>query len=408
MKQVLSKLFAVTSAFFIFSLAACNFNFDSEAPKGNSIVVNLGTKSRTAFTSDDAGWYTLSLYAASKVSFIAEPGELPIPVFSNAPYKTIESGPGTAIIDGIPEGQYVLYAEVWTDSSKCVSVATGYSINREYEGGADEPENVMIKNAATFTVSSIAQTNVTVVINNIKEKPPLPDKFNSSNLDKLQEYIDVALDSGAEEINLIFEGSVDIYDINDALPDKAEGAVCFFDLRNAVLNEDCQIGVAKNFNSDFEIIYPDSLTNGKDIVYYKGNIHLKKIQANGCTELDTSAFEGCTSLEEVNLPAVKNIPARAFYECKNLSEIPLENVVKIGEKAFYMEGSTGGSLKNINLSSCKTIGIQAFQYCCPTNALTITDSNSTYKWNGSINLTNSASAENLRLGNASEYSRSFE
>lgn len=420
MKQVLSKLFAGISLFLaVFSFVSCNFNFDSNPQSsGNSIVVNLGANVREVYTKEDAGLYTLSLYSADAVYF-AEDSKVGFkPVLSGAPYKSVETSGESVEINGIAEGDYFLYAEVWTDSSKKIKIATGYSLSGFYE----PPENAdVMKNFAIFNVSNISQTHVRVSINDIFEKgggnviieTEIPSVFNSSNLEKISDYINSKLSEGAPEITLKFEGELSVDGINSALPYGVENAYCIFDLSEATLiPSNDNLSVAFFYESPFEIIYSDSVVDGTDLLYYgnkepsQANSNLKKVTALGCTTLDAGAFRNCTSLESVNIPNVTDIPEYAFSGCNSLSEINLSNVKTIGKSAFSMEGS-GGNLTSINLSSCTSIGANAFQYCCSENMLTVTDDNNSKKWNTTIDLTTSSNAEVLRQGNSSAYTRTL-
>ncbi|MBQ9786378.1 MAG: leucine-rich repeat domain-containing protein, partial [Clostridia bacterium] len=60
-----------------------------------------------------------------------------------------------------------------------------------------------------------------------------------------------------------------------------------------------------------------------------------------CTEIRASAFETCTSLISINLPAgLTNIGSRAFYCCSNLTDIIIpEGLTSIGDGAFVNCGS---------------------------------------------------------------------
>lgn len=427
MKQVLSKLFAGISLFLaVFSFISCNFNFDSNPQSsGNSIVVNLGANVREVYTKEDAGLYTLSLYSADAVYF-AEDSKVGFkPVLSGAPYKSVETSGESVEINGIAEGDYFLYAEVWTDSSKKRKIATGYSLSGFYE----PPENAdEMKNRTIFAVSNISQTHVRVSINDIFEnvetiggsggnggnviiETEIPSVFNSSNLEKISDYINNKLSEGAPEITLKFEGELSVDSINSALPYGVENAYCIFDLSEATLiPSNNNLSVAFFYESPFEIIYSDSVVDGTDLLYYgntepsRANSNLKKVTALGCTTLDAGAFRNCTSLESVNIPNVTDIPEYAFSGCNSLGEINLSNVKTIGKSAFSMEGS-GGNLTSINLSSCTSIGANAFQYCCSENMLTVTDDNNSKKWNSTIDLT--TNAEVLRQGNSSAYTRTL-
>ena len=54
------------------------------------------------------------------------------------------------------------------------------------------------------------------------------------------------------------------------------------------------------------------------------------------SDIPDSAFEGCTSLRDVNIPGLTHIGNRAFYGCTSLSTMTIpEDVVPLGTNAFY-------------------------------------------------------------------------
>lgn len=75
---------------------------------------------------------------------------------------------------------------------------------------------------------------------------------------------------------------------------------------------------------------------------------LKCVNFNGnkLTKIDTSAFAGCSSIEEINIPSeVTSIGTLAFYNCSSLKTIVIpDSVSTIGKGAFY-----GCSLDSITL-----------------------------------------------------------
>ena len=90
----------------------------------------------------------------------------------------------------------------------------------------------------------------------------------------------------------------------------------------------------------------------------------------GLTELNTSAFGGCTKLKQVTLPpGLKSISSRAFQSCSSLTEIEIpDSVEEIGDSAFQNCGSltevTGGR-------RLKKIGYEAFEYCRKLDSITL-------------------------------------
>ena len=73
------------------------------------------------------------------------------------------------------------------------------------------------------------------------------------------------------------------------------------------------------------------------------------------------AFNGCTSLENINVPAtLYYIGSHAFSRCKSLSQIDLSNITYIGQNAFE-----GCSKLNdlVDTSKVETLGSNAFSNC---------------------------------------------
>ena len=86
---------------------------------------------------------------------------------------------------------------------------------------------------------------------------------------------------------------------------------------------------------------------------------LKVIDLSSLTSLGETAFSYCHGLTEVKLGKdLKEIPANAFSNCEKLEKINLEAVESIGENAFAET-----LLKEIDLSSAKTVGKYAFVNC---------------------------------------------
>ncbi|MCQ2277144.1 MAG: leucine-rich repeat domain-containing protein, partial [Bacteroidales bacterium] len=80
------------------------------------------------------------------------------------------------------------------------------------------------------------------------------------------------------------------------------------------------------------------------------------------TEIGASAFEGCESLETIEIPdSVTKIGASAFDSCESLEAIEIpDSVTKIGDAAFYW----CINLKEINIPDSVTeIGDSAFRFC---------------------------------------------
>lgn len=84
------------------------------------------------------------------------------------------------------------------------------------------------------------------------------------------------------------------------------------------------------------------------------------------TEIGASAFNNCTSLKAVDLPADIIICDGAFQYCTSLESVNLEGITTIKNNAFL--GCT--NLTEITISDSTTIGVNAFQYCTSLKDIT--------------------------------------
>ena len=86
---------------------------------------------------------------------------------------------------------------------------------------------------------------------------------------------------------------------------------------------------------------------------------------NECYSIGDSAFEGCTSLknidkdDEYNKNVVETIGIRSFADCKSLSEVSFPKVTSIGDRAF----EKCEKLTYVNIPNCNHIGTYAFIDC---------------------------------------------
>ncbi len=102
-----------------------------------------------------------------------------------------------------------------------------------------------------------------------------------------------------------------------------------------------------------EVEIPSYIYNHKvigiDKEVFKDNTTLKKIKIPTTIErIEMYAFNGCTSLTEIDLSNVTYIGAGAFARCTSLTQVDLSNVTYLGSLAFrYCESLKSiGSLKN--------------------------------------------------------------
>ena len=87
------------------------------------------------------------------------------------------------------------------------------------------------------------------------------------------------------------------------------------------------------------------------------------------SSMDSFAFSGCTSLENVSLRNIRNIPAEAFSNCHNLKTLKIGSLInRIGTRAFYR----CYNLTDLDLpESIDTINKEAFRYCSGIKTLHI-------------------------------------
>ena len=103
---------------------------------------------------------------------------------------------------------------------------------------------------------------------------------------------------------------------------------------------------------------------------YSLNEIKKVIIKKGITSIEDAAFDGCSSLNSIEIPnSVTNISNIAFRDCSSLNSIEIPNsVTSIGVGAF--DGCS--SLKNIEISNSVTdIGARAFKKCSNLKSIKI-------------------------------------
>ena len=107
---------------------------------------------------------------------------------------------------------------------------------------------------------------------------------------------------------------------------------------------------------------------------FEGCTSLKKITLpNGITSIGSCSFNNCTSLTSVTIPdSVTSIGSSAFSHCTSLTSITIGNgVTSIGESAFY----NCTSLSSVTIpDSVTSIGNRAFYECTRLTSVTIPDS----------------------------------
>ena len=116
------------------------------------------------------------------------------------------------------------------------------------------------------------------------------------------------------------------------------------------------------------------------------------------TTLYYGAFEGCTSLETIDLNTVTRISQgrNSFKDCTSLKNmIGIEKVEYIGEGSF----NNCTSLTTLNLSNCYEIGEDAFNNCISVESLTLSTSLTTL---GSFAFANCTSLKEVVIPNGVE------
>ena len=96
------------------------------------------------------------------------------------------------------------------------------------------------------------------------------------------------------------------------------------------------------------------------------------MQKRGTTSIGSSAFNGCYSLTQINIPdSVTSIGGTAFQNCYSLTHINIpDSVTSIGNKAF----NNCYSLTHINIpDSVTNIENSAFTSCCSLTQINIPD-----------------------------------
>ena len=104
------------------------------------------------------------------------------------------------------------------------------------------------------------------------------------------------------------------------------------------------------------VLLPSTVTE-VDASAFNGCSKLKEINIPNATSIGERAFNSCSSLTSVSLPAATTIGSYAFYSCSSLTSVSLPAATTIGSSAF----SSCGSLTSVNLPAATTIGSSAFR-----------------------------------------------
>lgn len=148
-----------------------------------------------------------------------------------------------------------------------------------------------------------------------------------------------------------------------------------------------------------EIIIPEGIMM-IDTIQFKGFINLRKIRipktvrflgdgsfrgcpflekiafapSSECTEIGANAFEGCYSLESVNIPEmVTQIGGYAFKRCNSLKSLSLPDLKIVPRGLFYESGITEINIPN----TVSKIKFEAFSSCYNLETVIINSSECT-------------------------------
>ena len=134
--------------------------------------------------------------------------------------------------------------------------------------------------------------------------------------------------------------------------------------------EDAAFDGCSSLNS---IEIPNSVTNISDIAF-RDCSSLNSIEIpNSVTSIGVGAFDGCSSLKNIEISnSVTDIGARAFKKCSNLKSIKIpNNVTSIGYQLFY----DCSSLSSIEIpNSVINVGVYAFKGCSNLKSIEIPNS----------------------------------
>ena len=100
---------------------------------------------------------------------------------------------------------------------------------------------------------------------------------------------------------------------------------------------------------------------------FDGNTTIQTVNLPYATYVGKYAFSYCTSLTQVNLPVCSSIYGRAFTECYSLSQVSLPMCRIIDDYAFQY----CTSLTQVSLPMCSYISYCAFKYCSSLSIITI-------------------------------------
>ena len=92
---------------------------------------------------------------------------------------------------------------------------------------------------------------------------------------------------------------------------------------------------------------------------FQGCTGLTSVELPAATSVGSSAFQGCTGLTSVELPAAISVGSNAFQGCTALTSVELPAATSVGSNAF--QGCT--ALTSVELPCLRTVGWMMFQGC---------------------------------------------
>ena len=109
-----------------------------------------------------------------------------------------------------------------------------------------------------------------------------------------------------------------------------------------------------------EVSFPNAKSTGAQAFQYCISlIEITDASFPKATYIDSSAFEGCSSLTKVSFPKATGINLGAFGDCSSLTEVSIPNVTDIGQAAF----SGCSSLTEVSFPKATGISSYAFSSC---------------------------------------------
>lgn len=152
-------------------------------------------------------------------------------------------------------------------------------------------------------------------------------------------------------------------------------------------------GAFKNCNNLRSAVLPEQLEyigdkegSGSGNGPFSNCVNLKNIIFNSCKEIGTNTFNGCSAIQQINIPeGVTRIGEDAFMGCKSLESIIIPNGVETIEMSAF---ESCDNLRKISLPpSLKTIKWFAFRFCSSLDSISLPGLNS-IGYNAFYNCTN--------------------